>query len=172
VVTQETKARVLDMSRYVPGMITHLSNKLSRGASALYRQHFGVGIIEWRIMVQLAVAPGSSARAICATTGLDKAAVSRSFEVLKAKRLVGFAGGDSREQPAHLTAAGHRLHDRIIDVALERERRLLACLSGHEQSMLVALLNRIDANLEAVEAPHESLPRPRATGRRKAAGNG
>ncbi len=161
-VTQETNARVLDMSRYVPGMITHLSNKLSRGASALYRKHFGIGIIEWRIMAQLAVAPGSSARAICATTGLDKAAVSRSFEVLEGKRLVTFADGDSREQPAHLTAAGRRLHDRIAAVALERERRLLVSLTPQERSTLAELLNRIGDNLDLVEAPHDDLSHGRS----------
>jgi hypothetical protein len=77
------------------------------------------------------------------------------------------AGGDSRERPAHLTVAGRSLHDRIIDVALERERRLLATLTVHERDLLAALLNRIEANLPAVEAPHPELQSGRAAGKRQ-----
>jgi DNA-binding MarR family transcriptional regulator len=143
------------MSRYVPGMINHLSNKLSRGASALYRERFGIGIIEWRILSQLAIAPGSSARSICEITGLDKAAVSRSFEVLRMRRLVTFPRTTGRrEQFARLSHSGRRLHDQIIEIALERERRLLAPLSLAERQTLIALLGRIHAGVDAVNAPY------------------
>jgi DNA-binding MarR family transcriptional regulator len=143
------------MSRYVPGMINHISNKLSRGASALYRERFGIGIIEWRILSQLAIAPGSSARAICEITGLDKAAVSRSFEVLRTRRLVSFPRtATGREQFASLSSAGRRLHDRIIEIALERERRLLAPLSPAERQTLVVLLHRIHSAVDAMNDPY------------------
>lgn len=145
-------AGMLDMNRYVPGLITHLSNKLSRGASALYRERYGIGIIEWRIIAQLGSAPGSTARAICDRTALDKSAVSRSFVVLQERGLVAFAQGASRrEQRANLTAAGRKMHERIAKLALSREERFLAPLSADERAQLVALLSRLYDNVDAVD---------------------
>jgi hypothetical protein len=45
------------------------------------------------------------------------------------------------------------LHDRILAVALERERRLLSCLSPEQRAELVGLLNRLHDNLDAVNRP-------------------
>ncbi len=143
---------MLDMTRYVPGLINHLSNKLSRGASALYRERYGVGIIEWRILAQLAGASGSTARAICDRTALDKAAVSRSFGVLYERGLIAFPKATGRrDQVASLTSSGKRLHSRIMKVALEREKRFLAPLSGAERRTLVSLLNRLYENVDSMD---------------------
>ena len=142
---------MLDMTRYVPALINHISNKLSRGASALYRERYGIGIIEWRILAQLASEPGTTARSICERTALDKSAVSRSFGVLQNRGLIAFPKNNGRrEQFATLTAAGKRLHDRIMKVALEREQRFLAPLSNAERLVLVELLNKLYANVDAV----------------------
>ncbi len=143
---------MLDMSRYVPALINHLSNKLSRGASALYRERYGIGIIEWRILAQLGSSGESTARAICDRTALDKAAVSRSFVVLNDRGLIAFPKDmGRRDQIASLTAAGRRLHDRIMHVALEREKRFLAPLSVSERRTLVVLLNRLYDHVDSID---------------------
>ena len=144
---------MLDMTRYVPALINHLSNKLSRGASAIYRERYGIGIIEWRVLAQLGSSPGSTARAICDRTALDKAAVSRSFGVLSELGYIAFPKNvGRRDQIARLTGSGRRLHDRIMTVALEREERFLAPLSSSERRTLVALLNRLYENVDALDA--------------------
>lgn len=143
---------MLDMSRYVPALINHLSNKLSRGASAVYRERYGIGIIEWRILAQLGSSGESTARAICDRTALDKAAVSRSFVVLHERGLIAFPkDAGRRDQIASLTAAGRRLHDRIMHVALEREKRFLAPLSVGERRTLVDLLNRLNDHVDSID---------------------
>jgi DNA-binding MarR family transcriptional regulator len=143
---------MIDMSRYVPALINHLSNKLSRGASAIYRQRYGIGIIEWRILAQLGSAGKSTARAICDRTALDKAAVSRSFVVLVRRGFIAFdKDAGRRDQIASLTTAGRRLHDRIMRVALERERRFLAPLSVAERQTLVKLLNRLYEHVDSLD---------------------
>lgn len=143
---------MLDMQRYVPALINHLSNKLSRGASALYRARYGVGIIEWRILAQLGSAPGSTARAICDRTALDKAAVSRSFVVLHERGLIAFPKDTGRrDQVASLTASGRRTHDRIMKLALDREERFLAPLSTSERNTLVQLLNRLYEHVDSID---------------------
>jgi DNA-binding MarR family transcriptional regulator len=147
----DIRAAMLEMTQYVPGLINHLSNKLSRGASALYRERFGIGIIEWRILAQLAISPGSTARSICDRTALDKSAVSRSFGVLHAREMIAFPEATGRrEQFATLTAAGRRVHDRVMRLALQREERFLAPLSSAERRTLVGLLNRLYENVDAV----------------------
>ncbi len=142
---------MLDMARYVPALLNHLSNKLSHGASVLYRERYGIGITEWRILAQLASEPGSTARSICERTALDKAAVSRSFGFLQERGFVDFLDGSGRrERGATLTPSGRRLHARIAKVALERERRFLAPLTTTEQHTLVDLLHKLYANVDAV----------------------
>lgn len=143
----------LDLERYVPGLLTFLANKLSRGASTLYRRHFGVGIIEWRVMALLAIEPGITAARVCQVIGLDKAPASRALATLRARGLVAERqdARDQRRRLASLTPAGLALHDRIIAVALAREAHLLDCLDGAERATLIALLNRLHANLDAVK---------------------
>lgn len=146
---------VLDLGAYVPGLLTFLANKLSRGASALYRRHFGVGIVEWRVISMLAIEPWIPASRVCQVIGLDKGPVSRSLALLEKRGLVRTRadGTDARRRLAALTEAGDALHGRIIAVALERERRLLSCLSPAQRAELAALLNLLHDNLDAVNRP-------------------
>jgi DNA-binding MarR family transcriptional regulator len=151
----------LDLARYAPALLTFLANKLSRGASAIYRREFGVGIIDWRIMALLAIEPRIPASRVCKVIGLDKGPVSRSVAFLARKGLavVEDDGADARRRIIDLTPEGRALHDRILRVALERERRLLSCLDPAEVEVLLGLLNRLHDNLDAVSRP---LPVPKA----------
>ncbi len=154
---------VLDLTAYVPALITFVSNKLSRSASALYRREFGVGIIEWRIIALLAVEPGIAASRICQVIGLDKGPVSRSLALMEREGLVEVTAeaADTRRRRIALTRAGRALHDRIIPVALERERRLLEGLSPAQRRALVEALNRLHENIAAVNQPVAIPPAPR-----------
>ncbi|NNM71379.1 MarR family winged helix-turn-helix transcriptional regulator [Enterovirga aerilata] len=146
---------VLDLRRYVPGLLTFLANKLSRSASALYQREFGVNVTEWRIMSQLAIEPGIPASRICQVIGFDKGPVSRSLAAMEKRGIVTIEvdKADARRRVIALTGHGRALHDRIIAVALERERRLLACLSAEERELLIASLNAMHENLSAVNRP-------------------
>lgn len=149
---------VLDLERYVPALLTFLANKLTGTASARYRREFGVGIIDWRIMALLAIEPGIPASRICKVIGLDKAPVSRSVAFLASKGLaqVEADDGDARRRIISLSRHGRSLHDRILAVALERERQLLSCLDPAEVEVLIGLLNRLHGNLDAVTRPTTS----------------
>ena len=153
---------VLDLTSYVPALLTFVSNKLTRSGSALYRRHFGVGITEWRILAMLAVEPSIPATRICQVIGFDKGPVSRSLAFMEGRGLVTIRPdeADTRRRLATLTPAGRALHDRIIVVALERERRLLSCLTAEQRSTLVEVLNLLHDNLADVNRP---LPIPPAS---------
>jgi DNA-binding MarR family transcriptional regulator len=144
-------ARALDLDRYIPAYFTFLAGKISNSASATYRPRFGVGITDWRIMAMLASEPWISAGRICAATGLDKAAVSRSVRALQNAGLIDIQPdpADQRRQSVALTRKGVALHDRIVKLALDREQRLLQGFSTAERKRLLDFLVRLQAEVQA-----------------------
>jgi DNA-binding MarR family transcriptional regulator len=143
---------VLDLERYVPALITFVANKLSRSATALYQKRFHVNVTEWRILVLLAIEPGIPAARICHVIGFDKGPVSRTLSIMRERGLVAIKADpkDGRTHSISLTPKGRAIHDQIIGIALERERRLLACLQHEEREVLIKLLVRVHGNLAAV----------------------
>lgn len=141
----------LDLNRYVPGLLGFIYNKMSAGASACYRREFGVGIIEWRMLSMLAVEEDITANRIAQVIGLDKAAVSRAVQqLIKSEDISTKVNpNDGRSVTLSLTPKGFQLHDKIIAVALEREKRLLAGLSAKEVETLLDLLRRMHGNVSS-----------------------
>lgn len=144
---------VLDLDRYVPALITFVANKLSRSATAAYQKRFGVNVTEWRILALLAIEPEISAARICHVIGFDKGPVSRTLAAMEERGLVAIRADrqDGRTYSISLTAKGAATHDRVIALALERERRLLSCLNKAERETLIVLLRRVHGNLDAVK---------------------
>lgn len=144
----------MNLERYVPALLTFLTNKMSSGASACYRKHFGIGIVEWRLLALLAVEGQANANRMVQTIGLDKSAVSRSLQLLERDSYVSSAMDpqDARRTTVSLTEAGRSLHDRVLQTALRREQLLLAALNEDEVDMLIGFLHRMSAQLEAVNA--------------------
>ncbi|MDB5911954.1 MAG: hypothetical protein JWP22_629 [Ramlibacter sp.] len=163
---------VVDLQQYAPAYFTWIANKLSSGASQAYLAAFDVGIETWRLLVLLAIEPSMSAQRICKVIGMDKASVSRAFKSMQARGLITIAldAQDGRLRVASITPQGRETHDRILAIALERERALLSVLSPQERATLVSLLRRLHDNLPAVEAAtarYLSLHYPHAARRRR-----
>ena len=142
-----TSPKALDLDNYATAYLTWTANKMSSGASALYRKRFGIGIADWRIMALLAVESWIPAGRISEVIGLDKAVISRSVAFMQKRGLVEtrFRDNNQRRQFIALTKKGLELHDRVVDVAREREEFLLAELSEEERRTVVDLLARIHA---------------------------
>jgi len=113
----------------VPAFVTFIANKLSRSA-----RHFTSGASgqrhEWRMMSLLAIEPGITASRICYVIGFDKGPVSRTLALMQKRGLIAIRTDprDGRSHSISLTPKGRQVHDQVIVAALERERRLLACL--------------------------------------------
>jgi DNA-binding MarR family transcriptional regulator len=142
----------IDLDRYVPAFVTNIANKLSNSATSAYQRNFGVNVTEWRIMTQLALEPGIPASRICQVIGFNKGPISRTLAVMQKRGLVTIRTdpNDGRTHSISLTAKGRGIHDKVIVVALEREKRLLSCLKADEREMLIELLRRLHDNLGAV----------------------
>jgi DNA-binding MarR family transcriptional regulator len=119
--------QIVDTDTYIPYFLAVVNNALSRSASAQYLKDFGIGIGEWRVLSILANEPGIAASRICQVVAMDKAAVSRSLDRLNKQDLlhINHAENDPRRRSLSLNPAGYDLHDRILQVALERERALI-----------------------------------------------
>jgi len=130
-------------------LIGAISNILSVGGSRFYRQHFGIGLAEWRLMWVLGIEPEMTARRASQVIGLDKAAVSRAIAGLERRGLLQGSSdpADNRQRLIRLSPAGADLYGKMITVSRERQRRLLAPLSGEDQRDLASLLRRLHAHL-------------------------
>ncbi|WP_137165396.1 MarR family winged helix-turn-helix transcriptional regulator [Salinimonas lutimaris] len=144
----------LDLQRYIPALVNFLSNKLSTGASKCYRKNFDIGIIEWRVLAMLKVESDISANRIGQVIGLDKAAISRAVKQLAEAGYVNLQPSpiDARSSLLQLTEKGHQLHNRILPVALERERLLLSGISEDDLEVTLRVLSRLNENVRLVDA--------------------
>ena len=141
-----------DLSRCIGAITTSLSNKLSSGASQEYRARFDLGVVEWRVLAQLAAEPWSTGAQLSQTIGLDKASISRSLHLLEDRGYICTRSAGGRRQEAALTREGWGIHARVLEVARAREARLLEGFTQAETDFLIELLQRLLANLPAVEA--------------------
>ncbi|MFB9947577.1 MarR family winged helix-turn-helix transcriptional regulator [Rhizobium puerariae] len=119
---------ILDITNYIPFFLSSINNALSRGASAIYRDQFGIGITEWRAISMLAIEPEITAARICEVVNLDKAAASRALATLDEMGYLGsvISEKDPRKRRWWLNDKGYELHARIIRIALAREEKLIA----------------------------------------------
>jgi DNA-binding MarR family transcriptional regulator len=148
-------SRPLDIANFIPASLTNLAAKITSSASSAYRPRFGVGITEWRVMVLLANEPWSTPVHICAATGLDKGAVSRSLRDLALAGLVEILddGPKIRRLPVALTEKGLDVHDGIAEAARAREAALLADFSDEERALLQSFLMRLQRRVESFDDP-------------------
>jgi len=153
---------VLDLDSHIATKIAILANHLSRAASRFYRQRYGIGVVEWRLMMFIGHATETRANRICSATDLDKGAVSRSLGVLQRMGIVSTKedGSDSRRNNVALTAKGRALHDRIVPVAIERQRELLSDLAPAEIEAFTNVIDRLQAKVSGEHAPlQKSMPK-------------
>ncbi|HYS12198.1 MAG TPA: MarR family winged helix-turn-helix transcriptional regulator [Burkholderiaceae bacterium] len=141
----------LDLDRYVPGLLVWLSNKMSASASQLYREHFDLGVTDWRVLAYIYIYPWSTAAQVCQLIGLDKAAVSRSLAYMEKRGLLKSRPSGKRKVEYLVTAQGGRLYEKVSKVALAREEALLTGYSDKERDQLIKFLHRLLDNLPAVE---------------------
>lgn len=131
-----------------------MSNKLASTASTVYRDKFGVNASECRVVLHLAQEPGATGQRISQVIGSDKSLVSRTIRSLQRKKYVVVRAdrNDSQRTTLLLTAAGFKLHDRVLKVALEREKLLLSGFNKKDADKVVNLLVRMLENMERVSA--------------------
>lgn len=141
----------IDITRYVPSLLSVLNNRLSSSASDLYLQSFDVGINEWRIMVVLARHPGMSAKSISELAAIHQTVISRSLREMEKKGFIAFDKG-RWERRIELTPAGEKTYEKVHKIALQREQLLLDGFSATERELLIEFLRRMNSNVPLVDS--------------------
>jgi DNA-binding MarR family transcriptional regulator len=135
----------LHLEKFLPYRLSVLSNTVSSAIAAAYFANFGLSIPEWRVMAVLAANPGLSAAEVTARTAMDKVAVSRAVgTLLAAGRLRRTTvPADRRRTHLALTPAGAGVYSRVVPMALDYERKLVAPLSNRDRATLDRILREL-----------------------------
>ncbi|AXJ90319.1 MULTISPECIES: MarR family winged helix-turn-helix transcriptional regulator [Acinetobacter] len=148
--------RKLDLERYIPALVTFLVNKMSIGSTQIYSELFDISVTEWRIVSLLAVEHPIVAKRVTEVIGLDKATVSRSINRLEKEGYLCLSTdeNDRRATFVELSEKGVNLHNQVIDIALDREQKMLEPLTKDEIEQFICILNKLNQNI--VEMNEES----------------
>lgn len=119
-----------DLGAFLPYRLATAAARVSRGFAERYGRTFGLSIPEWRVMAHLAGGQALSVRDVHARVDLDKPAVTRAAQRLEAARLLARAidPADRRLVRLSLTPAGVELMARLVPLALDYQREVLAAL--------------------------------------------
>src|SRR5690606_26366681 len=119
-----------------------------------YRQRFGLSVPEWRVMAVLGDSGRLTQRELTRMTLMDKVAVNRACKVLEERGLASRRPNaqDGRSHLLELTASGTRMHDEIMPLALEMERRLFAKFAPEEIASFRSLLARVRDEVDDLDA--------------------
>jgi DNA-binding MarR family transcriptional regulator len=152
---------VLDLSDHIATRVAIFANRLSRAASRFYRKSYGIGVVEWRLIMYVGRAKETRANRICSETDLDKGAVSRSLATLQSMGIVTVVedGADSRRNNVALTAKGRALHNELVPIAFERQTKLVQDLTPAEVRLFMALIDKLQAKVSGGE-PGADAPVP------------
>lgn len=146
-------ASTLSPERSPAMLLSHASNHFSEAASKYFKTHFELGAVDWRLLFMFAREPGATAARASKVIGIDKAAVSRSLQRLEADGLVlaGELHANGRSRGWTLTKRGRQLHQRVLRVALSRQKQMLAGFDAAEVQDFCAYLLRFFHNLERIQ---------------------
>lgn len=136
---------MLDLEHFLPYRLSVLSNRISQGIAAAYRNRFDLSVTEWRAIAIVGRYPGISATGVAQRSAMDKVAVSRAVKNLLARQLLERQDNDSdrRAKHLHLSPAGRDIHDRIVPAARAYERRLIDALEPADREALDRVIRRL-----------------------------
>jgi DNA-binding MarR family transcriptional regulator len=136
----------LRLQDYLPYRLSVASNAVSRLIARAYERQFGLKIPQWRLLAVLADEGALTQQTLCGRTIMDKVTVMRAAQGLLRRRLVKRLPNaeDGRSHRLAMTAAGKRLYDRIVPLALAYEAELLAGIQRRDIARFEQLLRRLE----------------------------
>jgi len=152
--TKRTDAEIaplpLDLENYVTAILTWITHKLSKDASSIYEQLYGISISEWRVISYLAVKQRGTGSEISEFQGLDKGAISRSIATLRKRKIVLADRPNGRKIALRLSVKGIGIYNKVVLTALAREEVLLEGFAPDERKLIIDLLQRLHGNIPRV----------------------
>ncbi len=131
-----------------------IANRLGRSASPHFRRKFGIGLIEWRIIHVLGFESPLSAQALSLRTDFDKAAISRSLQVLDQLGWIEIKR-TGRSQPRKLisiTPEGRAGRDQVVSLSLARQDQIFAEVAPEKIEAFQEVLKFLMAKTSQLDA--------------------
>lgn len=135
-----------ELERFLPYRLSLLTNTISQGIAASYRDEHDISITEWRILAVLGRFPGLTASEVTERTAMDKVAIHRAVKTLMQKDLLERKPdqSDRRRQQLFITPSkGKTVLNTVIPKAKQFENQLLETLSPTETRSLNSILNKL-----------------------------
>lgn len=131
-------------------LICTLANHINVVAERFLRKNLNLSLMEWRVLLVLAVEPAATPGRIVTLAAVNKAAVSRAVNALERRGLLERRPVDDRRKRRllHLTPAGKALHDEGTGSRRSFEEEMLGGLSPAERAQFHMLLKRALGNLD------------------------
>jgi DNA-binding MarR family transcriptional regulator len=147
-----TRARRLRLHDYLPYRLSVATNAVSRLIARAYESKFALKIPQWRLIAVLADEGPLTQQELCGRTLMDKVTVMRAAQGLLTRRLIRRLPNaqDARSHRLIMTAAGQRLYDQIVPMALEYQARLLTGIERADIARLEQMLRRLEQSAIAL----------------------
>jgi DNA-binding MarR family transcriptional regulator len=141
-----SRSRKLRLHDYLPYRLSVATNAVSRLIARAYESQFALKIPQWRLLAVLADEGPLTQQALCVRTIMDKVTVMRAAQGLLRRRLIRRLPNaeDGRSHRLVMTAAGQRLYDQIVPLALEYQARLLDGMDRPDVVRLEQMLRRLE----------------------------
>lgn len=148
-------ARLLAPSSLDDLLLLRISRLLATAGGMVTRLcegRFGITRREWRVLAMLVHEPGVLPSQLAAQMQLDRARTSRAITSMARKGLVlrEPRPGNRREVVLNVSDKGRRIHDAMVPLAMEINRRLMAALPTQDAQ-------RLDRSLDLLQACADTL---------------
>jgi len=131
-------------------LLSYTATQYVQTTSAIFRKQFGIGSSAWRLLVVLFRHPHSSSNEISRFVRTDKAAVSRTLNLLMEQGYIQYAAqpDDERIKVWSLTESGELLHDRMLAVSTNIYEYLLSGLEDQDIDTLRQCLQVLSKKID------------------------
>jgi DNA-binding MarR family transcriptional regulator len=150
-----SRSPTLRLQDYLPYRLSVASNAVSRLIARAYETRFGLKISQWRLLAVLADEGALTQQTLCGRTIMDKVTVMRAAQGLLRRQLIRRLPNaqDGRSHRLIMTAAGKRLYNQIVPMALEHQAKLLSGIARRDIVRFERLLLRLEqvANTRTLE---------------------
>lgn len=143
---KKARAEEFDLEHFLPYRLSVLTNIISQGLAAGYREQFGISITEWRILAVLGRYPGLTASEVVERTAMDKVSISRAVKAMMHNDLLRRETDpdDRRRQRLFLTARkGQSILQAVVPRAIRFESELLQALTPTERRALDTIIDKL-----------------------------
>ncbi len=147
----ESKARALDLERFLPFRLSVLANRVTRAVARVYARRFQLSAPEWRTMAVLGRYGAMTANSVVERTSMDKVRVSRAVARLLARERVTRRTDpdDRRRAILDLTPEGRAVYAMVVPMVMAVESELLSGLSAEERTMLDQVVRKLEERTAA-----------------------